>query len=99
MTMIDHNTALEFETDDDGCMVDHNKITIDCDHNSCEAPATHRVVVSVNEPHDGVRNYCDDCYNIYLVGVQHGRHHEAACHKIKPGRGSSQEPPQIKKGY
>ena len=87
---------LEFETNDEGEMVDAEGETIYCENLCCESPATERVVVSVNKPHDEIRNYCDGCQAVYMIGVQHGRFHEAARHHDKPGRGSSQDPPQPK---
>lgn len=91
--MIDHNKALDYEKNDEGEMLDEDgNGVVYCD--ACPAEATQRVVVSVDEPHDDTRNYCHACYEVYMVGVQHGRYHEAASHNSKPGRDSSQEPPQ-----
>jgi hypothetical protein len=55
--------------------------------------ATTTVAVSVNKAHDETRNYCETCLDLYYVGVQHGRWHEAAKLGKKPGRDSSQEKP------
>ncbi len=63
---------LEFETNDEGEMVDAEGETIYCENLCCESPATERVVVSVNKPHDEIRNYCDGCQAVYMIGVQHG---------------------------
>lgn len=84
---------LIFDTDDDGMMIDEDKCIVYCDAEYCEAPATERVIVSVDGPHDDTRNYCAACYEVYMIGVQHGRWHEAARHKDEPGRKSSQDPP------
>jgi hypothetical protein len=86
---------LEFETNDDGEMIDDGDVQY-CGSASCEAPATQRVVTSENKPHDSVRNYCEQCCDVYYVGVQHGRFHEAALYGAKPGRDSSQEPPKAR---
>jgi hypothetical protein len=63
--------------------------------NGCSAKQTKRVAVSVNGPHDDVRHYCDQCLEVYYVGVQHGRWHEAALHGTVPGRDDSQEMPKL----
>jgi hypothetical protein len=89
--MIDE-ADLDVDKNDDGELVDNDGCRIYCD--GCEAPATNRVVVSVDGPHDDVRDYCSGCYDVYTVGVQHGRYHEAALYGRKPGRDSSQDPPK-----
>jgi hypothetical protein len=65
-----------------------------CDNQWCECPATQTVKVSINKPHDGKRRYCDSCYEVYMIGVQHGRHHEAAVHGVQVGQDSSQDKPK-----
>jgi len=52
--------------------------------------------VSISKAHDGERYYCLRCMDLYLIGVQHGRFHEAAVHGTVPSEGSSQEPPVSK---
>lgn len=84
---------LDFETNDDGEMVDDKGDTVYCDNPFCEAPATKRVAVSEDELHDDTRNYCSACEDVYTVGVQHGRYHEAALHGDRPGHDSAQDPP------
>lgn len=64
-----------------------------CDAEGCHAEASEKVRVSVDKPHDETRNYCYSCYEVYMVGVQHGRYHEAAIHKTVPDRDSSQIKP------
>ena len=80
-------------TNDDGVLVDADDEPIYCDSDTCQAEAMHRVLVSVNEPCDEMRHYCEGCYNVYMVGVQHGRNHEAARFNQRPARTSSQEYP------
>lgn len=92
--MITEN-ELEFETNDDGEMIEDGEVQY-CDTFTCEAPATQRVVTSENKPHDSVRNYCEQCCDVYYVGVQQGRFHEAALYGAKPGRDSSQDPPKAR---
>jgi len=78
---------------EEGTLLDKDNEPIFCDAEGCEAHATNCVAVSVNKPHDNFRHYCECCAQVYMVGVQHGRHHEAARHQDKPGRDSSQEKP------
>ena len=78
---------------EEGVLLDGDGEAIFCDAEGCEAHATNCVAVSVNKPHDNFRHYCECCAQVYMVGVQHGRHHEAARHHDKPGRDSSQEKP------
>lgn len=80
-------------TDDDGNLLDKDGDILYCNACGCEAPAQERVAVSCYNPHDGIRDYCLTCYEVYMVGVQHGRYHEAARYNKKPGRDSSQEKP------
>ena len=68
-----------------------------CDISMCEAEATQTVATSEEKAHDSTMNLCDACYEIYMIGVQHGRFHEAALHGTVPGRDSSQDPTQLKK--
>lgn len=67
-----------------------------CDSSTCDSEAVEVVRVSVDKPHDGKRHLCQQCYQMYLIGVQHGRFHEAAVHKTEPSRGSSQIKPYSK---
>lgn len=71
-----------------------------CDAADCLSEAGDQVNVSVDEPHDEARNYCFSCLDVYYVGVQHGRHHEAARYGLQPGRDSSQHnsTPSVVKG-
>jgi hypothetical protein len=87
---------LDFETNDDGEMLDDDGDRCYCEATTCEAPATRRVVTSENKPHDSTRNYCEQCAEVYYVGVQHGRFHEAALYGARPGRDSSQDPPKAR---
>lgn len=68
-----------------------------CDSEGCHADATEQVKVSVDKAHDDTRNFCDSCFYTYLIGVQHGRFHEAALHGTVPGRDSSQNKPKKQK--
>ncbi len=86
-------SELEFETNDNGEMLDEDGEQVFCQSEPCLAYATKRVAVSEEQPHDSFRNYCEACADIYYVGVQHGRFHEAALHKVEPGRDSSQDAP------
>ena len=61
---------------------------------NCGAVASRKVPVSVNNPHDEKRHYCDACFEAYYVGLQHGRYHEAARYGCKPGRDSSTDKPK-----
>jgi hypothetical protein len=61
----------------------------------CDNRAVVHVVVSVDEAHNGARDLCWTCHAVYLVGVQHGRFHEAARYGLLPGRDSSQYPPRL----
>ena len=87
---------IDFETNDDGEMLDDDGDRCYCEATTCAAPATQRVVVSEEGPHDSTRNYCEQCADVYYVGVQHGRFHEAALYGAKPGRDSSQDPPKAR---
>lgn len=64
-----------------------------CDTAACDAMAVACVPVSVNKPHDDSRCFCDACYSAYVIGVQHGRHHEAAIDGKQPSRGDYLTPP------
>jgi hypothetical protein len=64
-----------------------------CQNPLCENKAYETVAATKSQPHDSTRNYCAACAEAYYVGVQHGRHHEAAVHGVTKDRGSSQEPP------
>jgi hypothetical protein len=86
-------TDQEFETNDDGEILDENGDVVFCEAGTCEAPATQRVVVSEESAHDATRDFCEQCYEIYMIGVQHGRYHEATLYGAKPGRDSSQDLP------
>jgi hypothetical protein len=68
------------------------------DNPLCEAEAVEQVHVSTEAPHDDTRNYCASCLDVYYVGVQHGRYHEAALAGREPGGDSSQERPRRRKG-
>jgi hypothetical protein len=81
----------ECQTDENGLLLDASGQELFCDF--CEARAIIRRVVSVERPHDDARNLCHSCDAAYMVGVQHGRHHEAALHRVVPGTDSSQELP------
>lgn len=80
--------------DDDGFLVDDNGEEVWCSTFACEARAVEQVAVSVNKPHDDTRCYCEACLDVYYVGVQHGRYHEAALHGRAPGRDCSQQLPR-----
>lgn len=67
-----------------------------CDSFTCDGEAVETVRVSVNKAHDGRRHLCQQCYEMYMIGVQHGRFHEAAVMKVQPSRGSSQLKPHTK---
>lgn len=84
---------LEFATNSDGKMLDAAGNVVYCDAEMCSAPAMCRVAASVLAAHDETRNYCECCADVYFVGVQHGRFHEAAHQGKEPGRDSSQERP------
>lgn len=84
----------DYDDDDDDYLVDDNCEAIWCSSFPCEARAVEEVAVSVNKPHDDTRCYCEACLDVYYVGVQHGRFHEAALHGREPGRDSSQELPR-----
>lgn len=88
---------LAFEINKNQEMLDDEGEIVYCDNEFCEFPASKRVVVSVNEAHDETRNLCASCEEVYSIGVQHGRFHEAACYGAKPGRGSAQDPPELEK--
>jgi len=79
--------------DADGFLVDDNGEEVWCSSFGCEARAVEEVAVSVNKPHDGTRCYCEACLDVYYVGVQHGRYHEAALRGSTPIRADSQELP------
>lgn len=78
---------------DDGFLLDENGEEVWCSSFACEARAVEKVPVSVNKPHDDTRYYCAACLDVYYVGVQHGRCHEAALRGSEPGCDSSQELP------
>lgn len=80
-------------TDDEGFLVDDNGKEVWCSNFACGARAVEEVAVSLNKPHDDMRCYCEACLDVYYVGVQHGRYHEAALHGSEPGGDSSQELP------
>jgi hypothetical protein len=81
-----------YAQDENGELVDRDGDKVFCE--ICENLATATVKVSEEKPHDGTHTLCSTCYNAYLVGVQHGRHHEAARHGTTPGRDSSQDKPK-----
>jgi len=76
----------EHTRDDDGFILDEDNNCIFCDVESCDSEALAVVPVSVNAPHDDHRHYCDSHYQVYLIGVQHGRFHEAAVHGAAPSK-------------
>lgn len=61
----------------------------------CDNIAVYKVAVSINTSHDSEYRLCYGCYQAYLVGVQHGRWHEAVRLGTVPGRDSSQEKPEV----
>lgn len=71
--------GLGYKYDDDNLLVKHGE-EVFCDNEYCEARAQHLVAVSQEKAHDGHRRYCEACVDVYFVGLQHGRYHEAACH-------------------
>ncbi len=76
---------IEPDVDTFGTLIGDADIDMDyCDSQGCEAEATTRVPVSVNEAGDEMRDYCDSCNDVYCVGVQHGRYYEAALRGGKP---------------
>jgi len=79
--------------DEDDEEDDEEEALGDCDGINCLGEATTTVAVSVNKAHDETRNYCESCLDIYYVGVQHGRWHEATKLGKAPGRDSSQDKP------
>lgn len=81
------------KTNIDDWLFDEDGDAIHCEALGCNAHATNCVMASVNAPHDEHRHYCGGCVEVYLVGVQHGRHHEARKRKSYPGRDDSQEKP------
>ena len=44
-----------------------------CDNYLCKNEATKTVPVSVRRAGDSERNFCEACYEAYVIGVQHGR--------------------------
>lgn len=44
-----------------------------CDNQFCETEVTKPVSVSVHGAGDLKRNVCEACYEVYCIGVQHGR--------------------------
>lgn len=88
---IPEDSLLDLPDDDDD---DEEESLGECDGSCCLAEATTVVAVSVNKAHDEQRQYCEACLDIYYVGVQHGRWHEAAKLGKAPGRDSSQDPPE-----
>ena len=64
-----------------------------CDSVYCEAEATASVKVSINAAHDAERSYCESCQDVYYVGVQHGRFHEAANYGLQPLEDTAQKKP------
>ncbi len=79
----------QFAMDENGLLLGVGGQELSCDF--CEARAINRRIVSVERPHDDTRNLCQSCDAVFMVGVQHGRYHEAALHGTQPGRDSSQE--------
>jgi hypothetical protein len=79
--------------DGNGLIVNEYGYPGNCDASCCINHAQYRVMVSKDRPHDGFRDYCPTCYEAYMVGVQHGRYHEAYRHRNMPGRDSSQDYP------
>lgn len=62
-----------------------------CQNTHCESEAREQARTSTLGPHDGTMYLCGGCYNAYMIGVQHGRFHEAAERGDKPGGSDSQE--------
>lgn len=44
-----------------------------CDNQFCDNEAVETVPVSVKKPGDSERKFCAACYEVYTIGVQHGR--------------------------
>jgi hypothetical protein len=44
-----------------------------CDNQFCENEAVKTVFVSVSNAADSKRNFCAACYEVFTIGVQHGR--------------------------
>lgn len=89
-----HINCEDHETNDASVLLDADGDKIYCQAEWCEAEATNCVAVSVDGAHDEFRHYCEACTEVYMVGVQHGRYHEAAAHGVKPGRDDSQTKPK-----
>ena len=87
------NPHTYYTPDANGQLCDNNGRPIECANVDCEAGATVMVLASRNRPCDSFRCYCYSCHDVYMVGVQHGRHHEAERFAQQPSRQSSQEYP------
>jgi hypothetical protein len=44
-----------------------------CDNQFCENEAIKTALVSVKKASDSERKFCAACYEVYTIGVQHGR--------------------------
>jgi len=44
-----------------------------CDNQFCENEAIRIVPVSVKKAGDSERKFCAACYEVYIIGTQHGR--------------------------
>jgi hypothetical protein len=87
-----------YHYDDDGDLVDAAGEPVYCENQYCDSLAEHVVPASSDKAHDGVCCYCEACVDVYFVGVQHGRYHEAACHGEAEFRDNSpMVPPQKEK--
>jgi hypothetical protein len=89
---------LNCDTNDDNELIDEDGDQIYCENDLCEFPAIKRVAVSENSVRDAKRDYCASCEESYSVGVQHGRHFEAARHGVLPGREDAQGKPEPEHG-
>jgi len=85
------SAKLKCVRDKDGDLINDFGDVFYCNNSSlCDAVARHRVVVSVDKPHDDIRHLCDSCFSAYQIGVQHGRFHEARRLGVQVGDDSSQ---------
>jgi hypothetical protein len=89
----------EPDKNEDGELVDEDGDVLYCDNSFCSFPAIRRVAVSENSAHDSTRDLCASCEEVYTIGVQHGRFHEAALFDCQPGRDSAQDAPEMADAY
>jgi hypothetical protein len=82
------NMSDDLQADEDGLLHTEAGKAIWCDIEGCSDQAVSCVPVSENKAHDSTRCLCASHHEAFVIGVQHGRFHEAEHLGLTPSRGA-----------